>query len=50
LPGASVIAGDEDAPAMAVVFDLVPHPNASIVHLNVPSQFDRRVPGTGTTG
>lgn len=41
VPGASVIAGDEDAPAAAVVFDLVPHPNASIVHLDVlPSSID----------
>lgn len=50
-PGALVIAGDEDAPAMAVVVDLVPHPNGTIVHLDVlPGAVDeylaleRRVP------
>jgi hypothetical protein len=34
-PGALVIAGDEDAPAVAVVVDLVAHPNGTIVHLDV---------------
>jgi hypothetical protein len=34
-PGALVIAGDEDAPAVAVVVDLVPHPNGTVVHLDV---------------
>jgi hypothetical protein len=34
-PGALVVAGDEDAPAVAVVIDLVPHPNGVIVHLDV---------------
>jgi hypothetical protein len=33
--GALVIAGDGDAPAVAVVVDLVPHPNGMIVHLDV---------------
>ena len=40
-PGALVIAGDEDAPAVAVVADLVPHPNGTIVHLDVlPGAID----------
>ncbi|MFF0311140.1 hypothetical protein ACFYSC_27235 [Streptosporangium sp. NPDC004379] len=34
-PGALVIAGDEDAPAVAVVVDLLSHPNGTIVHLDV---------------
>ncbi|MDT5027671.1 MAG: hypothetical protein QOE61_4097 [Micromonosporaceae bacterium] len=32
-PGVLVVAGDEDAPAVAV--DLVEHPNGTIVHLDV---------------
>ena len=40
-PGALVIAGDEDAPAVAVVADLVSHPNGTIVHLDVlPGAID----------
>jgi hypothetical protein len=35
VPGALVVAGDEDVPAVAVVVDLVPHPNGTIVHLDV---------------
>lgn len=34
-PGALVVAGDEDAPAVAVVVDVVGHPNGTIVHLDV---------------
>ncbi|TMM35613.1 MAG: hypothetical protein E6F99_19060 [Actinobacteria bacterium] len=34
-PGALVVAGDEDAPAVAVVVDLVEHPHGTIVHLDV---------------
>ena len=34
-PGALVVAGDEDAPAVAAVVDLVEHPNGTIVHLDV---------------
>lgn len=34
-PGALVVAGDEDAPAVAVVVDLAEHPNGTIVHLDV---------------
>ena len=34
VPGALVIAGDVDAPAVAVVVDLVEHPNGTIVHLD----------------
>ena len=34
-PGALVVAGDEDTPAVAVVVDLVAHPNGTIVHLDV---------------
>jgi hypothetical protein len=30
-----VIAGDHDSAAVAVVVDLVPHPNGTIVHLDV---------------
>ena len=33
--GALVIAGDVDAPAVAVVVDLVEHPNGTLVHLDV---------------
>jgi hypothetical protein len=41
VPGALVVAGDEDAPAVAVVIDLVPHPNGTIVHLDVlPGAID----------
>lgn len=41
VPGALVIAGDEDSPAVAVVVDLVPHPNGTIVHLDVlPGAID----------
>lgn len=40
-PGALVVAGDEDAPAVAVVVDLVEHPNGTIVHLDVlPGALD----------
>jgi hypothetical protein len=40
-PGALVVAGDEDAPAVAVVVDLVDHPNGTIVHLDVlPGALD----------
>ena len=40
-PGALVIAGDVDAPAVAVVIDLVDHPNGTIVHLDVlPGTID----------
>jgi hypothetical protein len=40
-PGAVVVAGDEDAPAVAVVVDLVPHPSGTIVHLDVlPGAID----------
>jgi hypothetical protein len=40
-PGALVVAGDEDAPAVAVVVDLVPHPNGTVVHLDVlPGAID----------
>jgi hypothetical protein len=35
VPGALVVAGDEDAPAVAVVVDLVDHPDGTIVHLDV---------------
>jgi hypothetical protein len=34
-PGALVVAGDENAPAVAVVVDLIEHPNGTIVHLDV---------------
>jgi len=41
-PGALVVAGDEDAYAVAVVVDLVEHPNGTIVHLDVlPGAVDR---------
>jgi hypothetical protein len=35
VPGALVVAGDEDAPAVAVVVDIAEHPNGTIVHLDV---------------
>lgn len=35
MPGALVVAGDEDASAVAAVVDLVEHPNGTIVHLDV---------------
>lgn len=34
-PGALVVAGDHDAAAVAVVVDLVDHPNGTIVHLDL---------------
>ncbi|MBS9532532.1 hypothetical protein KIH27_02900 [Mycobacterium sp. M1] len=34
-PGALVVAGDPDTAAVAVVVDLVAHPNGTIVHLNI---------------
>jgi len=40
-PGTLVVAGDDDTPAVAVVVDLVPHPNGTIVHLDVlPGAID----------
>ena len=39
--GTLVVAGDDDTPAVAVVVDLVPHPNGTIVHLDVlPGAID----------
>ena len=35
VPGAVVITGDPDNPAVAVVVDLVKHPNGTIVHLDI---------------
>ena len=35
-PGALVVAGDEQAPAAAVIVDLVEHSDGTIVHLDVP--------------
>jgi hypothetical protein len=41
LPGALVVAGDEDVPVVAVVVDLVELPNGTIVHLDVlPDALD----------
>lgn len=38
---ALVVAGDQGAPAVAVVVDLVPHPSGTIVHLDVlPGAID----------
>jgi hypothetical protein len=43
-PGALVVAGDEEAPAVAVVVDLVEHTNGTIVHLDVlPGAVDRYI-------
>ncbi len=40
-PGALVVAGDDDAPAVAVVVDLMPHPHGTLVHLDVlPGAID----------
>ncbi|QBI52081.1 hypothetical protein [Streptomonospora litoralis] len=33
--GAVVVAGDDDAPAVAVVVDVTTHPSGSMVHLDV---------------
>lgn len=42
LPGALVVVGDEDALAVAAVVDLVPHPNGTIVHLDIlPGAIER---------
>ncbi|MUL40387.1 hypothetical protein FZ103_04200 [Streptomonospora sp. PA3] len=35
VPGALVVAGDDDAPAVAVVVDLTPHPSGTVVRLDV---------------
>lgn len=35
VPGALVVTGEEDAPAVGAVIDLVPHPNGTIVHLDI---------------
>jgi hypothetical protein len=41
VPGALVVAGDVDASAVAVVVDHVPHPNGTIVHLDLlPGSVD----------
>ena len=41
VPGALVVAGGEDVPAVAVVVGLVEHPNGTIVHLDVlPGALD----------
>lgn len=42
VPGALVVTGDEDAPAVGAVVDLVPHPNGTIVHLDIlPGGIER---------
>jgi hypothetical protein len=42
VPGALVVTGDEDAPAVGAVVDLVPHPNGTIVHLDIlPGAIER---------
>ena len=42
VPGALVIAGDEDARAVAMVVDRTPHPNGTVVHLDIlPGAIDR---------
>jgi hypothetical protein len=41
VPGAIVVAGDADAPAVAEVVDLVDKPSGTIVHLRLlPGTFD----------
>lgn len=41
VPGAIVVAGDADAPAVAEVVDLVDKPTGTIVHLRLlPGTFD----------
>jgi hypothetical protein len=41
VPGALVTAGDPDAVAVAIVVDLVEHPNGTIVHLDLlPGALD----------
>ncbi|MGH3320052.1 MAG: hypothetical protein ACRDN9_07705 [Streptosporangiaceae bacterium] len=40
-PGVLVTAGDDDTAAVAVVVDLQPHPNGTVVHLDVlPGAID----------
>ncbi|MEB3031158.1 hypothetical protein [[Mycobacterium] nativiensis] len=40
-PGALVVAGDADAAAVAVVVDMVAHPNGTVVHLDIlPGHVD----------
>lgn len=42
VPGALVVTGDLAAPAVAAVVDLVPHPNGTIVHLDIlPGAIER---------
>ncbi|GAB3439834.1 hypothetical protein GCM10027570_04600 [Streptomonospora sediminis] len=44
VPGGLVVAGDDDAPAVAVVADLAPHPSGTLVHLDVlPGALDQYV-------
>lgn len=44
VPGALVVAGDADAPAIALVVELVDHPNGTLVHLDVlPGAIERYV-------
>ncbi len=41
VPGALVVTGDADNPAVASVVDIVEHPNGMIVHLDVlPGEVD----------
>jgi hypothetical protein len=35
VPGALVVAGDDDTSAVAVVVDHVAHPNGTVVHLDL---------------
>jgi hypothetical protein len=35
VPGAVVLAGDTETAAVAVVIDLVDHPNGTVVHLDI---------------
>lgn len=44
VPGAQVIAGDADNPAVASVVDVVDHPHGAIVHLDVlPGEIESHV-------
>ncbi|MGH3843586.1 MAG: hypothetical protein ACRDS0_19395 [Pseudonocardiaceae bacterium] len=41
VPGAIVVAGDADAPAVAEVVDLIDKPSGMVVHLRIlPGSFD----------
>ena len=48
VPGAIVVAGDADAPAVSQVVDLVDKPSGTIVHLRADAAQLERLPATYT--